>query len=80
MSNCKQGLDDLHRQLYEDKNHLLTRRWLKELLFWYHYSVNGCGYKAKGIHGEGLGTGLPHDGDYSDIELRMLDWIENNDG
>lgn len=28
--------------------------------------------KAPGVHGEGLGTGLPNDGDYSDTELRAL--------
>lgn len=31
--------------------------------------------KLPGIHGEGYGTGLPNDGDYSDVELRALSWL-----
>jgi hypothetical protein len=31
--------------------------------------------KLPGIHGEGLGTGLPHGGDYADVELRALAFL-----
>jgi hypothetical protein len=33
--------------------------------------------KLPGIHGEGLGTGLPNDGDYSDLELRALKFLSH---
>lgn len=43
---CRYGLDELHAQLYTGKNHLLTRVWLKHLLFQCHYGSRVCGYQA----------------------------------
>lgn len=34
--------------------------------------------KIPGGHGEGYGTGLPHDVDYADIELRVLAFLQSS--
>lgn len=76
---CHRGLDLQHDQLLT--RGVLNpdyRRAIKHAVFQCFYSSGACDWKLPYIHGIGLGTGLPNDGDFADLELRVLEFLNKS--